>query len=135
MFPFGTSANEFTCSVRQPEKLLAGADVREMQNRVKRAVIMADKKRITAEDLELGDGSGGATPTNLKEAREAVERELVLRALRNHSDKITAAAAELGISRPTFYELMEKLDIHRTEPEPKSGDNDSNSRGSDVSKA
>ena len=94
-------------------------NVREMQNRVKRAVIMADKKRITAEDLELADGSHAATTSNLKEAREAVERELVLKALRNHSDKITPAAAELGISRPTFYELMEKLGIHRAERETK----------------
>jgi two-component system NtrC family response regulator len=35
--------------------------------------------------------------------------------LRKHSGKITAAAIELGISRPTFYELMEKLGISKTE--------------------
>jgi two-component system NtrC family response regulator len=47
----------------------------------------------------------------LKQAREAVERELVQDALRRHSGSITAAALELGISRPTLYELMEKLGI------------------------
>ena len=99
-------------------------NVREMQNRVKRAVIMADKKRITAEDLELADGSRAAPTSTLKEAREAVERGMVLRALRNHSDKIAPAAAELGISRPTLYELMEKLDIHRAERETKTSDSD-----------
>jgi two-component system NtrC family response regulator len=54
--------------------------------------------------------AGGNVGT-LKEAREAVEREVVERALRKHSGKISVAAAELGISRPTLYELMEKLGI------------------------
>jgi two-component system NtrC family response regulator len=49
----------------------------------------------------------------LKEARESVEREVVQDALRRHNGKITAAALELGISRPTLYELMEKLGIAR----------------------
>ncbi|MEO5718847.1 MAG: PEP-CTERM-box response regulator transcription factor [Chthoniobacterales bacterium] len=85
-------------------------NVRELQNRVKRAVIMADGKKLTAADLEL-EQPGEAT--TLREAREAVEKELVLGSLRRHRGKISAAAAELGISRPTFYELMEKLDVNR----------------------
>src|SRR6266446_4757499 len=86
-------------------------NVRELQNRVKRAVIMADGKRITEKDLELassGDIAGAAT---LKEARESVERELIQQTLKRHLGKVTSAAAELGISRPTLYELMEKLGI------------------------
>ena len=51
----------------------------------------------------------------LKAARESLEREMLLRALKNHAGKITAAANELGVSRPTFYELMEKLGIQKTE--------------------
>jgi two-component system NtrC family response regulator len=47
----------------------------------------------------------------LKEARESVEREMVQDALRRHRGQITAAALELGISRPTLYELMDKLGI------------------------
>lgn len=89
-------------------------NVRELQNRVKRAVIMADGKRLTAGDLELSDLSETA-PATLKEAREAVEKEVVLNALKRHQGKITSAAAELGISRPTLYELMEKLGIGRSE--------------------
>jgi two-component system, NtrC family, response regulator len=42
-----------------------------------------------------------------------VERELIQEALKRHAGKITAAAVELGISRPTLYELMEKLGIER----------------------
>jgi two-component system, NtrC family, response regulator len=85
-------------------------NIRELQNRVQRAVILADGKRVTASDLELTDGCS-AMPQTLKEAREAVERELVRAALRRHGGKISSAATELGISRPTLYELMEKLGI------------------------
>jgi two-component system NtrC family response regulator len=88
-------------------------NVRELQNRVKRGVIMASGPRITANDLELDQRklatvSPGRT---LKKAREQVERDIIQEALKRHAGRITAAAADLGISRPTLYELMEKLGI------------------------
>ena len=88
-------------------------NVRELQNRIKRAVIMADSKRITEKDLELSSGIGFSSSTTLKEARENVEREMVQRALKRNLGRISSAAAELGISRPTLYELMERLRISR----------------------
>jgi two-component system NtrC family response regulator len=88
-------------------------NVRELQNRVKRAVIMADAKRLTAQDLELSESMAAPLGASLKEAREAVERELIQRVLRKHSGKIAPAAADLGISRPTLYELMDKLGLKR----------------------
>jgi len=97
-------------------------NVRELENRVKRAVIMAEGNTIRAADLELSAAPRKApvapvradgSPVTLKEAREQLERELVTRALQRHRGKIAPAAAELGISRPTLYELMEKLGIQR----------------------
>jgi two-component system NtrC family response regulator len=88
-------------------------NVRELQNRVQRAVIMADDKRVAASDLELTDALNALPPQTLKEAREGVEKDMVRDALRRHGGKITAAALELGISRPTLYELMDKLGIAR----------------------
>ena len=88
-------------------------NVRELQNRVQRAVILADGKRVNARDLELTGILSALPPQTLKEARESVEREMVQDALRRHRGKITSAAVELGISRPTLYELMEKLGIAR----------------------
>jgi len=90
-------------------------NIRELQNRVRRAVIMSDGRRLTATDLELDSAEGGTASTSLKEAREQVEREMVQRALKRHHGKIAPAAIELGISRPTMYELMEKLGIQRAE--------------------
>jgi two-component system NtrC family response regulator len=88
-------------------------NVRELENRVKRASIMADGRYITLSDLELAaDGLGGEL-TTLKQARESAEREVVSAALQRSGGKISRAAEELGISRPTLYELMEKLGIDR----------------------
>lgn len=89
-------------------------NVRELENRIKRAVIMAETRRVSARDLEL-DGAVVTVPGYaLKDAREAAEREIVSQVLRKHGGKITPAAVELGISRPTLYELMEKLGITRS---------------------
>jgi two-component system, NtrC family, response regulator len=88
-------------------------NVRELQNRVKRGVIMATGSRVTVKDLELDQDQDvvSSSATTLKHAREQVEREMVQQALKRNSGKITSAAAELGISRPTLYELMDKLGI------------------------
>jgi two-component system NtrC family response regulator len=88
-------------------------NVRELQNRVKRGVIMASGSRVTAKDLELDQGQdmASSSATTLKQAREHVEREMIMQALKRNSGRITSAAADLGISRPTLYELMEKLGI------------------------
>jgi two-component system NtrC family response regulator len=90
-------------------------NVRELQNRVKRGVIMASGSRVNAKDLELDQEKdlSGPSATTLKQAREHVERELIEQALKRNSGKITSTAADLGISRPTLYELMEKLGISK----------------------
>ncbi len=88
-------------------------NVRELQNRIKRAVIMSEGKRLTAQDMELAEANATGSGSSLKDAREALEREMITEALRKHSGNISSAATELGISRPTFYELMEKLGVQK----------------------
>lgn len=91
-------------------------NVRELHNRIHRAVIMADGKRITVRDLEIVTSEG--SNLSLKDARESVERELIQKTLRKHSGKIAPSAVELGISRPTFYEIMDRLGLKRTANPP-----------------
>jgi two-component system, NtrC family, response regulator len=99
-------------ALRAMTRYLWPGNVRELQNRVKRGVIMASGSRLTAKDLELDqDQDVASSATSLKHARENVEREMIEQALKRNSGKITSAAADLGISRPTLYELMEKLGI------------------------
>ena len=88
-------------------------NVRELENRVKRAVIMTEDRRISARDLELTDDNSGGRLPSLREAREDVERNLVHWALQRNQGNISRAATELGVSRPTLYELMNKLGIEK----------------------
>ena len=90
-------------------------NVRELQNRVKRAVIMSEGKRLSPADLELESPVAATQGMSLKEARERLEREMIGQAMRKHAGKITAAAVDLGISRPTLYELIDKLGIAKPE--------------------
>ena len=88
-------------------------NVRELENRIKRAVIMAEGRQVSAADLELVEGIQPAKMKTLKDARESAEHEVVVAALRRNKWKIAPAAAELQISRPTLYELLEKLNIQK----------------------
>jgi len=88
-------------------------NVRELENRVKRAVIMAEGRKVKPVDLELEEPAGRFEGMTLRAARETLEREMILKVLARQKDNITRAAEELGISRPTLYELMEKLGIVR----------------------
>jgi two-component system NtrC family response regulator len=88
-------------------------NIRELENRVKRAVIMAEGKKITPTDMELtviGDGYKGRS---LKDAREALEKDMVLQALERNKGHFTKTASDLGISRPGLYDLMERLGIEK----------------------
>ncbi|MFK8048157.1 MAG: PEP-CTERM-box response regulator transcription factor [Halioglobus sp.] len=86
-------------------------NVRELESRVKRAIIMADGVYISPTDLQLEDPGEESMPLNLKEVREIAERKAVLRALNHCSNSISDAASVLGVTRPTLYNLMEKLDL------------------------
>ena len=86
-------------------------NVRELQNRIKRAVIMSDGKHITASDLELDRVTTENMNFNLKDIREKVERQAIVRAMSHANGKVAPAAELLGVSRPTLYDLIKKLNI------------------------
>jgi len=88
-------------------------NVRELKNRIKRAVIMADGKQITAADLELKppEGASEINSFDLREVRESAERKVITKALNHTNGKVSPAAELLGVSRPTLYDLMQKLKI------------------------
>lgn len=89
-------------------------NVRELENRIKRAVIMAEGPRLTPEDMELSSTYSRNQGRGLKEAREALEKDMVEGALARNRGNVTQTAAELGVSRPTLYELMDKLGIEKS---------------------
>ncbi len=88
-------------------------NVRELENRVKRAVVLAEGKRITPLDMDFTEKAERQS-LNLKQAREVVERDLIQKALSIYNNNVTHASDALGVSRPSLYKLIKKLEI----PEP-----------------
>ncbi len=93
------------------EQYLWPGNVRELENRIKRAVIMTDEKKITAEDMEIAGPLYKQERLSLKDARDLVEKEMVVKAMARNDGNLTKASMELGVSRPTLYDLMEKYGI------------------------
>jgi len=87
-------------------------NVRELENRVKRAVIMADEKLVSARDLDLADPDEQVVNAlNLKTAREQADRKVIRHALARSEGNISSTAKMLGISRPTLYDLLKQYDL------------------------
>jgi two-component system NtrC family response regulator len=91
-------------------------NVREIINKVKRAVIMADDKKVTAEDMELSSLSTHTEDAlNLRQIRDAAEKAAVIQAINAAQNNMAQAARLLGITRPTLYNLTEKFGINTHE--------------------
>ena len=85
-------------------------NVRELENKLSRASIICSNQTIEPEDLQLSvsDTFGNLS---LKDARRAFEREYLTKILHRVDYNISEAASLAGITRPTIYDLMKKLDI------------------------
>lgn len=83
-------------------------NIRELENKLKRAVILSNSNFITLEDLELTNQPEDAMPLNLKAIRESAEASAVKRAMHYSDYSITETSRLLGVSRPTLYNLLDK---------------------------
>jgi len=86
-------------------------NVREIENRMRRAVTLADDGAITAEDLGLGQLGADALSLDIKKARERLDSRYISMAILKHNGNISKAAEELGLSRPTLHNLIKKYNI------------------------
>jgi two-component system NtrC family response regulator len=84
-------------------------NVRELENRLKRAVVMAERRLIDAADLELDVPNAEMPDLDIRAARLRAERAVLQEALLRSNNTLAVAARLLGISRPTLYGL---LDVH-----------------------
>lgn len=83
-------------------------NVREMENCIKRAVIMADGAQIVPEDLGLATDPSRDEVLNLRQVRDEAEYKAIVKVLARVDGNIVKASELLGISRPTMYDLMNR---------------------------
>ena len=87
-------------------------NVRELENKIKGAVIMADGKQLTALDLGLSaDQEQEAESLNLREVRQRAESKAIRVALMKNYGNISRTAEQLGVTRPTLYDLLNKYGL------------------------
>ena len=88
-------------------------NVRELENCIKRAVIMADGNTLNAADLGLPiDGADvEGAELDLRRIRDNAERNAIVTALGRTNSNVAKAADLLGVSRPTLYDLMHKFGL------------------------
>ena len=86
-------------------------NVREMENCIKRAVIMCDGQYVSADDLGLDVEISEPKIFNLRQVRDDAERNAVMQVLGKVDGNIARAAEILGVSRPTLYDLMRRFGI------------------------
>ena len=91
-------------------------NVRELENRIKRAVVMGEGPVIEPEDLDLSLGHEDNDKTKtLKEFRETSERDFICLALATNKWNIARTAQQIGVSRPTIYDLIKKYNLQKQE--------------------
>ena len=87
-------------------------NVRELENKIQRAVILSEGPLVEPQDLGFPARPSPLAPlppaATLKDARDRVERQMVIQAMDRRKGNIAQAAEDLGISRPTFYDIMKK---------------------------
>jgi len=102
---FSEDANEAIESYGWP------GNVRELENKIKAAIIMADGKYVTAADLGIAAGNVEPESLNLREVRQRAESKAIRIVLMKNFGNISRAAEQLGVTRPTLYDLLNKYGL------------------------
>jgi len=92
-------------------------NVRELENKIQRAVLIAESSIIEPYDLNFTEKTAVrngpcAEVETLREVRNKTEKNMIISAIEKHAGNIAKAANDLGVSRPTMYDLMKKHNIY-----------------------
>jgi len=101
-------------------------NIRELRNVLERAAILSSNTLLKADDLEFHAATPAAPPDRPAESADVersmtlqdVQREHIVRVLKLEKNNVAKAAARLGVSRSTLYEMLERFGIERTDGDP-----------------
>jgi transcriptional regulator with GAF, ATPase, and Fis domain len=82
-------------------------NVRQLENRLKKALVLCDRNLLSAEDLDLG-GDAQKTIVPLEKAKEDFQRRYVLEVLERNNGNRTQTARDLGVDPRTIFRYLEK---------------------------
>ena len=88
-------------------------NIRELENCIKRAVIMVDGNHIAAQDVGL-DGpqlDQSENSFDLRAIRDKAEKNAIISVMGHVNGNVVKAAEILGVSRPTLYDMMHRLGL------------------------
>lgn len=100
-------------AVRAIEQYSWPGNIRELENCIRRAVIMAEGSQISSEDIGLADSVADEIDTSLdlRNIRDNADKQAIIAALGRVNGNMAKAADLLGVTRPTLYDLMYRLGL------------------------
>jgi len=115
---FGSRARGFSAaSAVALRKYPWPGNIRELENRVKKAVVLADRPLVTPEDLDLGPETL-APVLPLAQAKEEFQKRYINEVLERNQGNRTRTAKDLGVDPRTIFRHLEKLDAERNGHKP-----------------
>jgi len=86
-------------------------NIRELENKVRRGVVVTKTKFVDLEDLDLSLEEVEVKSKTLRHVREKAEREFIIESLGRNNGNISKTAKEISVSRPTFHDMLKKYQI------------------------
>jgi DNA-binding NtrC family response regulator len=85
--------------------------VRELQNCIEKAVILADNTILQPEDLQIDKSALNTSTSSVAETLEDAEEQVIRNAVKKYNGNLSLVAKALNISRPTLYNRLKKYGI------------------------
>jgi DNA-binding NtrC family response regulator len=101
------------CALKAIKKYPWQGNVRELMNRVHRAVVMCERSVISPGDLGLPDPTANAIDASLTGVRRGADQEVLGKVLSETGHNLSEAARRIHISRPALYRLIKKYGLER----------------------
>ncbi|PRP97107.1 Anaerobic nitric oxide reductase transcription regulator NorR [Enhygromyxa salina] len=119
---FGDRFDPQTCFEDSAERAMANfswpGNIRQLENHLKKAMVLAEGPRINAADLDLDVPEGASSPEDivpLTEARDRWQRAYIDKVLALNNGNRTKTARDLGVDPRTIFRHLEKIEKEKSQ--------------------